>query len=859
MISPLPWPAAFRIAWREMRASRAKFLFVVLAVAVGVGSLTGVRGFSRSFRRMLLREARTLMAGDLSARVFALPTPDQQGVLDALARRGVRHTWITETVTMASSGPVADPVLISVKAVDPRAYPYYGEVKLNPPRPLRVVLDAHSVVVSDDLQLRLNVKTGDNLRIGGQDFRIAGVVTSEPDRMTGSLNVGPRVMITREGLERTGLIRVGSRASERFLFRLPAVGGPGVVEVRGILKNAFPEATLADYRETHPIITRGLDRATTFLGLIGLIALVIGAMGVASAMHGHLQQRLDSIAVMKCIGGRSAQVIRIYTAQTLLLGLGGGILGVVFGTAISAVFPSLLAQYFTIDAAPSVDWWPALEGLAIACLVTLLFTVPPLLTIRSIRPARVFRRDMEVDQESRRPAWWSREARPALWAGGAILLGIGAVAATLTDGGLLLALKTGAYFTLALAGGIAALSASGWLLLRVVRLLLRHAPLVLPAVFRHGIANLYRPGNQARAAVVALGVGVMFTLTVFLVQNALLAQIRSSAPPGTPNVFLLDIPGQQRQAVADLIRRQPGVESAPDVTGAVAARITAVNGVPVDQLPLHDWGRRFLRTRSVTTLDEKPQEMEILSGAWFPAGSREPLVCLTDEAAHILNVQPGSTIDWSIWNRNFRARVSCVERSESLRMSGRFEFLFNSGQLENLPAVYYGSARVRPNAVAPLQRIMYQQFPTVTVVNMADVMQIVEDVVQRISVIVRFISAFTILAGAVMVASSVAGSRFRRTREVVILKTLGATRGRIAAVFSAEFFALGIVAGIMGTLLASGFAAMILKFLMEITFRPDPVSGGIAIVLSATLATLAGWAASFPILGKKPLEILRGE
>src|SRR5215471_18579894 len=229
-MNQLPWSAAVRIAWREMRASRAKFLFVVLAVAVGVGSLTGVRGFSRSFRHMLLREARTLMAGDMTVRVFALPDAAQRAVLDGLAARGVRRTWITETVTMASSAAAADPLLISVKAVDPGVYPYYGVVKLNPPKPLNEALNAQTVVVSDDFLMRLNVHTGDNLKIGGQDFRIAGVVTGEPDRMTGSLNVGPRVMITRQGLDRTGLISAGSRAAERYLFALPAAGGPDVAD-----------------------------------------------------------------------------------------------------------------------------------------------------------------------------------------------------------------------------------------------------------------------------------------------------------------------------------------------------------------------------------------------------------------------------------------------------------------------------------------------------------------------------------------------------------------------------------------------------------------------------------------------------
>ncbi len=855
----LPWRTAFRIGGRELRASRTKFLFVVLAVAVGTAALTGVRGFSSSFRHMLLRQARTLMAGDLSARIFGLPAPEQQSVLDRLTGRGVARTRITETLTMAASQSAADPVLISIKAVDPLAYPFYGEVRLDPAYPLREALTAQTVAVSSDLLLRLNAKVGESLRIGGQEFRIAAVVTSEPDRMTGTLNVGPRVLMTREGLDRTGLITLGSRASERFLFKLPASGSPGVAEVRAILKKTFPEATLADYTETHPIITRGLDRSTTFLSLIGLIALVIGAMGVASAMHGHLQQRMDSIAVMKCVGARSGQVIRIYVAQTLLLGLGGGLLGVVLGTAISSVFPSLLARYLPLPVASGIALWPAAQGVAIACLVTLLFTVPPLLGIRSIRPAQILRRDMEVEAAGRRRGWLSPEARPALLAGCAILVGTGIIAATLTDGGIRQALRTGFYFTLGLAGGVAALAACAWMLLRAVRLISRYAGHRLPGAFRHGIANLYRPGNQAPAAVVALGIGVMFTLTVFLVESALLKQMRASAPPGAPNVFLLDVPAADREAITDLIGKHEGVASSPEITGAVAARITAVNGVPIGRLPLREWGRRFLRTRSVTTLNEKPPEMEILGGAWWKPGERAALVCVNEETAHILNLKAGSLVDWNIWNRNLRTRVACVERAESLRMSGRFEFLFNPGPLDGFPAIYYGTVRVSPAAVASLQRVLYERFPTVTVVNMADVMQTVEEVVDRIALVVRFISAFTILAGAVMLASSIAGTRFRRIREVVILKTLGATRRRIAGIFSVEFLVLGAVAGVMGSLLASGFAAMILKFLMQIEFRFDPVSSGVAIIVAAALAAAAGWAACFPVLGRKPLEILREE
>jgi len=567
-----------------------------------------------------------------------------------------------------------------------------------------------------------------------------------------------------------------------------------------------------------------------------------------------LQQKLDSIAVMKCMGARSAQVIRIYTAQTLMLGLGGGVIGVAFGVGVAAAFPGLIAKYFAMDVSPYWDAWPAVQGIAVACLVTLLFTLPPLLGIRDIRPALIFRRDVETKGSARR-----RGMAPAYLVRVAILLGTGAVAGTLTEGSLTDALRTGGFFALALAIGLALLSLAGWAMLRGFRWFLRRAGALLPGVVRHGMANLYRPGNQAQAAVVALGVGVMFTLTVFLVQGALVEQIRGSAPPGMPNVFLLDIPANQRAAIGEFIRQQPGVKEAPEVAFAVAARITAINGEAIEKLPLRDFNRRFRRTRTVTAMDAMPPDTIILSGAWWRPGDRDPQICASEEAAKILNLKPGTQVEWSIWNRNLRTRVACIERTESIRMTGRFEFLFNAGQLENLPAVYYGSARVRPADVAALQRVVYQKFPTVTVVNVADVMQIVEDVVQRIAAVIRFISGFTILAGAVMVASSVAGTRFRRMREVVTLKTLGATRRRIAWIFSVEFLALGTVSGLMGSLLAEGFAALVLKRLLQIDFHLALPTLGSAVVIAALVATVAGWAASFRILGRKPLEILRDE
>jgi putative ABC transport system permease protein len=691
------WTTAFKIAWRESRSSAYKFLFVILAVAVGVGSLTGVRGFSRAFHDMLLSQARTLMAADLSLRVFEMPTPQQTAALDSLASSGVDHTLITETVTMASAGESKAPMLVSVKAVDPKKYPFYGEIRLSPPAPLSQALRVDTVAVSDDVLLRLNLKIGDTIRLGGQPFRIAGEVTYEPDRMLGSLNVGPRIMMTRAGLDRTGLMLPGSRAAERFLFRL-SPQSPDIEQTRTLLRLAFPNALIADFRESHPIVTQALNRSTTFLSLVSLITLMIGAIGVGTAMRAHIQQRMDSIAIMKCIGARSSHVMRIYLVQTITLGLAGGLLGVAFGLVVQRVFPAYLARYFQLE--PNVHWdvTTAAQGIGIAVLASLLFTLPPLISIRSIRPGLILRREMEETKPNWRTRLW--QARASIAAGAIILIGFAGIAMSFATGTPRDIWRTGAYFTGAVVISFAALSAVAWLMLRVLKAAGRAK---LPATVRHGLANLYRPGAHAQSVLVALGVGVMFTLTVYFIQRGLIAEMNRSSPPGMPNVFLIDIAPKDRDAVLDLVKRQHGVKGAPEVIGTVAAKIVSIDGRPVDQMELKGYARRYRSPRSVSSAGAMPNYVELMSGQWWDPSSATPQVCVDSDAARILHVYPGSEMVWTISGREVQTRVACVENIDSVHLWSRVEFIFNSTALANFPVIYYSSLRAQPPDVPALQ------------------------------------------------------------------------------------------------------------------------------------------------------------
>ncbi len=858
--SGLSWRTALRIGWREIQSSKAKFLFVVLAVAVGVGSLAGVRGFGRAFRTMLLGEARTLMAADLSVRVFELPDARQQELFAKLEREGVRRTQITETVSMVSTDASEYPALVSLKAVDPAAYPFYGAVKLDPPGQLADALRDDTVAVSEDLLIRLNLKVGNAVRLGGQEFRIAALVATEPDRMAGSLNVGPRVMLTRQALDRTELIKPGSRAAQRHLFKLPAQGVT-VGELREELKHAYPQALIADYRETHPLITRGLTRSERFLSLVSLIALIVGALGVAATMHAHLQQRLDSIAIMKCLGARSAQVLKIYMAQTAVLGLAGGLAGAVVGAFVQAAFPLLIMRYFSLTPSFSIDFQAAGEAMLIGLLVAILFTIPALLGIRRIRPAVIFRRDMSETSPAWRERWWRS---PSAWMSAvAILCAIAGVAAWLAGGDWAERARVGGYFAGGLIVSLLVLALFAWALLKSLRILVRLRGAHMHPTLRQGISNLYRPGNQAQAVLVSLGIGVMFTLTVFLIQRGLLDQLVASSPPNMPNVFLVNITAREKTGIEELLRSHPAVKGGAEVKATTSAKLEAVDGQPLSPAALEGPARRFRGARAVSYSEEPRPQTDVLGGAWWSVReNRNPApgqVCISQDAARDLKARTGARLTFTSGLRTFDATVACVFRTEEVRMGGNMDVIFSPGTLDGLPMQYFAAVRMTPKLVAEFQRVSFQRFPSVTVINGADVLEIVQGVVDQIALVVRFISGFAILAGAIILASSVASTRFRRVKEVAILKTLGATKRRVAAIFSAEFLILGAAAGLLGGILATLFSNLLLTRLLESRFVFDAVPNIVSIILSAAVGDAAGWLASWKILREKPLEVLRHE
>jgi putative ABC transport system permease protein len=865
----LSYGTAARIATRELHSSRGRFAFVILSVAIGVAALTGVRGFSSAFRVTLLLRARSIMAADIAARTTMPPTPNEQAGIEKLRAEGNDESPVTELLSMASAATSMDPLLVSVKAVEPGKYPFYGVVVLKPSIPLTQALTDSTVAVGDDLLLRLHLNVGDSIKLGTQVFKIAAVVEDEPDRLSGMFAAGPRVLISQRALDATGLVAPGSRVTRRYLFKLPpakpgrALSDAEVAALKTKLETLMPEAQITDYREANPALTKALDGATGLLSLMSLVALVLGAVGVAMAMRSHLQQRMDSIAIMKSLGAGSRQIMKIYLLQTLLLGLGGGVLGVVLGIGVQMAFPLFLAKLLHLT--PTLRLEPHAIGLGLLAglLTTLLFTLPPLLDIRNVRPILILRRNVE-EADDPFAARLMRKLRGSAAQMGASLLivaGLVVLATRVSD-----SREVGWTFAVGLVVSLLVLLAASALTLWLLRQFLRRTRLRLPSTLRHGLANLYRPGNPSAALLAALGLGVMQIAAVYLVQQSIVNEMHVAAAGNLPNIFLMDMSSDEVGGVRALLEKQPTVHGTLEMIPVVSARLVKIDGQSLAERKLRHMGRgsQTLNLTWAPAVASPPPGDSVVEGKWWTmaeeaAAAQHPLVAIERYQANRLKVKPGDTITFSAQDEPITATVSAVYEADSRHAFSRAEFVLPQTVLAGLPVVWYGGVHCDPSATATLRRVLYEHYPTVTVIDVAATLEVIRQVMLQVIYVIQFLAAFSIFAGIVILASAIAGTRYRRIREVVVLKTLGATRVRIATIFSIEFAVLGLIAGAVGLVFANVLARTLLLRSLHFGYTFQPwLNGGVWVAVGA-MTVAAGWLASHRVLGQKPLEVLREE
>lgn len=838
-------PFALALAWRELRSSARRVGVYMASITLGVAALVAVNSFRSAVVAGIERDARAILGADLRLG-GSEPIPDPVlAELDALAGPG-NVARIVSVSTMALAPGSGATRLLMVQAVQP-GYPFHGDVATRPAGLWPPSAAARAVVLDSAALAQLDVRPGDSLLIGSAAFTVAGTVNSLPGDVSFRGAIAPRAYIALDRLEETGILAYGSFSRHYAYAR---------VEDRGALQ-AFVEEREAALREAGLDFDTAAEQAENlasalgwlgdFLGLVGLMALLLGGIGVASAVHVFAREKLPAIAMLRCLGARQRSVFGAYLLQAAVLGLAGALAGVLLGVAVQALLPRALADLLPVEVAFRFDPAAAAAGLGVGLIVAVLFALIPLLAVRDVAPLQALRQDVE-------PA--ARRLDPLRLLAGAALV------ATLLALSLWQApdAATGLGFAAAITAVVVVLWGTAALLgVATRRLFPRRASFVV----RQGVANLFRPRNQTVAVVLALGFGVFLIATLDIVQRNLLDRLRFEGG-AQPNLLLFDVQPDQLEEVRGIVARAGS--PLRQVTPMVPARLARIGTRPVGEL-LADtteggpeaWAlrREYRHTyRDTLTAPEK-----LVEGEWW-TGPREPgtlpRVSVDADLADDLRVGLGDTLVWDVQGVEIATRITSLREIDWARFEPNFFVVFEPGVLEEAPQMIIALARIEdPAAKGAVQRELVSAHPNVSVLDLATVQQALDAVTGRATTAVSFLAAFGVLGGIIVLAGALATSRFQRMREGALLRTLGARRAQVRWIAFVEYLALGGLAGLAGVLLATLAGWALVDRLFELEFRL-PVAGLVALWLGvAGLALVVGVLNTRQMERRSPLETLR--
>jgi len=843
---------ALRLAWRETRGAWRHVVLFVTCIGLGVASLVAVGSFAADLERTLGREARALMGGDLELRSSRPLGAAAVRELDTLRSAGAVTTDVRELVGMVRDPRSGATALVELKAVGP-AYPLYGRLEVSPSRALGESLADAGALVESALLTRLGLAVGDRIVVGAAPFTVRGVIVREPDRASGLFTVGPRVLIAAHDLERTGLVVFGSRVRYRTLVRLtpPASAGRMRAELARGLDD--PAIRVVAFDEGQGGLRRFFGQLTTYLGLVGLVSLLVGGIGVASAVRTLIRRKTPTIAILKCVGATSRILFATYLVQTMALGAVGSVLGVALGLMLQPLAVRVLADLAPFPLATELDPPTLLRAIAAGVLTTVLVALWPLLSLRSIAPSVILRRDVAPTAElsvsdARRRPWVAvlpivaGLAGLALWQAGSW--------------------KIGGVFVGAALGALLGLAGLGRGLVRLARAVPRGRSLA----WRQGIANLRRPGGHVGGVVTALGVGVMLLVVIGLLEDALGRQIDHEQRREAPSFFFIDVQADQRDAFARLVADTGGVS--PALTPVVRARLASVKGERVGRALLdrrradgHDAVWYHTREYVLTSMAEAPPTNTIVRGRWWTAAEagERPRVSLEEAAAKALAVAVGDALGFDVQGVPVDVVVTSIRKVDWQSFSTNFFAIVSPGALDGAPTTFVATARVPERLEPHVQDAVVAAFPNVTVIPVRDLLQRAAGILGQIAFAIRAIALFSIAAGLVVMMGTLVASRWQRLAESAILRTLGASRAAVARIFAVEYACLGAAAGLGGSTLAAVLAWIVERFVLEVPVALAPHVLALGAGLAVVTALVVGFLATFRILGQPPLAVLREE
>ena len=832
---------ALRLARRDLRGGTRGLWIVLLCLALGVAVIAAVGSLRAATDQGLTTDGRRILGGDLEVESGAQPVPD--ALRDWLAARGGRISQVVQMRSMLVAPASGERQLVELKAVD-SAWPMVGEAQIGDAAAsagkIATLLANHGLIAEQVVLDRLGVRTGDTVRLGNASFTVRGALRSEPDRIAAPLLLGPRVLISTDALPSTGLVVPGSMV--RYAIRT-TVSDPSIVEQQlkaGFLSQGW---RIRDPHDAAPGVTRFIDQTSLFMTLVGLTSLLVGGIGVANGVRAWLDARAGTIATLRCLGASSRLVFAVCLSQVLALALAGIAIGLVLGAVTPIALAGWLKDVLPVPPVLGIYTWPLVLAAAYGLLTALAFSLWPLGRAARIPGAALFR-DSFLPEHVLPPV-------AIIVANAVVVLGLIILTiVTSTDRRFAL------WFCAAAVGTLVLFRLGGSL----VMLAARAAKQFGSAATRLGVASLHRPGAATPLMLVSVGLGLSTLAAVSLIQGNVQREILDQLPANAPSFFFVDIQNTELPRFESLVRAQPGVEDLQQVP-SLRARIVAVNGVPADQVratPNTAWALRG--DRGLTYAATPPPGTHIVAGHWWPADyDGPPLVSFDANLAQGWGVQLGDTIRVNVLGRDIDLKVGSLRDIAWQSLSLNFTLVASPGLLAHAPHTHIATVRVADADQGALLRAVTDALPNVTGIRVQDVLAAIAGLLDQVAAALTATGSLTLIAGALVLVGAVAAGQRRRTREAIILKTLGASRRQIRTAWLVEFGSLGLAAGLIAALVGTLASYGVVHYLMHFdwTFLP----GRLAATLIASLAMMLafGYAGTATALRAKPAPMLRNE
>ncbi|MEE2658736.1 MAG: FtsX-like permease family protein [Candidatus Latescibacterota bacterium] len=832
-----------RMAWRDSRGQRRRLLLFTGAIAVGVTAFTSLRGLSESMAYSVDQQSAVLMGADMEVESRRPFTEVAEALFDSIGGEQSRIIELNSMVLLPSSGGTR---LAQVRGIH-GGFPYYGDMVTEPTDAAHTFQQGRGALVDEGLLLQFGNAVGDSVRVGTLTFEIVGRLKGVPGETALRSDVQPRVFIPLHYLDDTGLIKRGSRVEYIIYFYFGDDGKRDVEAAAESLSDQLEGVDVDTVEDRKRQLGRSLDNLYRFLGFGSFVALLLGAVGIASAVHSHVQQKLAIVAILRSLGASSSQALWIYLLQATAMGLAGSALGTVVGVIVTIFIPDLVADFIPSGVTVAFLLPPVFEGLAVGTGISLLFAALPLVAIRSASPLLALRASYESIATYR-----DRALRIVISA--FALLGTLALARLLTgreDHALI--------FTGGSATALALLALTARLLRSFAR---RFFPHKWSYAWRHGVANMYRPHNQTLLLLVSLGMGSFLVACLYTAQSSILAHIDSVSGGDQPNVVIFDIQSDQAEGVAALVRdlNMPVIDQVPIVTMYLAeVKDKTVQELSEEPVRNRRGGWTLFREYRVTYRGQLSETETVLAGQWKGTASKDTnFISLEDGIAKALGVTVGDSLVFDVQGLPITVVVSSLRKVEWQRIMPNFLVVFSTGILETAPQFHVLVTRAADSASrARLQRELVQSFPNLSIIDLDLVLRTADSILEKVGHVVRFMSLFSVATGLVVLVAAVSASRFHRLRESALLRTLGAHRKQVLRILLVEYACLGSLGGLAGMLLALAGAWGLTTYVFEVTFQPSLTPLLFALAVIPILTVGVGISGSRGIHTSPPLQVLR--